>query len=155
MDHGGCERAFADSVRQFDGKDHVVESAHMSGRLRRNGTALGINDYVVRFDADLMQHRSHKRYFVLAVTVMVREHFRGRMRLPASDPQLNRYVTDIPLRKLSKGLHLRGWSARGSRQLRRLLFQFRRGIPPSTGQPLVPNPHLLPILKSLVLRDTS
>src|SRR5206468_4075946 len=92
------------------------------------------------------------RCFTLAVPGMVRKRFRGWVRLPPADPKLNRHVPDVPLRKLSKGLHFRGGSARGSRQRRHLLFKFRRSIPPSAGQPLVPNPHLLPVLKSLVLR---
>src|SRR4029077_4329330 len=52
-------------------------------------------------------------------------------------------------------LHLRKGSARGRRQRRHFLFEFWRSISPPAGQTLVPNSHLFPVLKSLVLRRTT
>src|SRR6267154_1006824 len=128
-----------------------METAQVSRRLRGNRTAFGIYDHVVRIDADLMQHCSHQRRFVLAISVMMGEHFRSGMRLPSADSQLDRHVPNVPLREIPEGLHLRKWSARRRRQRRHFLFEFWRSISPSARQTLVPNSHLFPVLKSLVL----
>ena len=77
------------------------------------------------------------------------------MRLPSADSQLDGHVANVPLREIPEDLHLRKWSARGRSQRRHFLLEFWRSISPPARQALVPNSHLFPVLKSLVLRRTT
>ncbi len=64
--------------------DHMVE-AIVRRHVTRHRTTFRVDHDMVGLDANLAQHRAHKRGFVFAVSVAVREHVGRRMGLQAPE----------------------------------------------------------------------
>ena len=72
-----------------------------------------------------MQHRGHQRGLIFAIAIAMCKDLRRRMRLPASNSQLYRYIADIVLHELGKRLHLAQLAYLRCSQVRHLLFNVR------------------------------
>jgi hypothetical protein len=102
---GGDQAGVGETLRQLDRVDDVV-AAVVSQHVGANGSALGVDDYVLRIDADLVEHGAHERGFVLTVAVAVGEGVGGGMGLQAADAQFDGDVADVVLNELGDGAHL-------------------------------------------------
>ena len=77
----------------------------VSGCFRGNGSPLGIDDHVVGINAHFAQHGSHQCGFVFAISVTMQKDIRRWVRLPTTNAQFNRYITDISLHEFGKRTH--------------------------------------------------
>ena len=91
--------------RELNRQNHVIE-AKVWWCVGVHGTTLRVYDHVVGVDADLFEHRAEERCLVLAVTVAVREHLGGGVRLETTNSKFDCYVADITLHKGRERAHL-------------------------------------------------
>src|SRR6266404_598202 len=136
-------------VRQLHSQNLMVKPPDHRGTVGGSSSPLGIDLDVERFDANFVQHRTHERCFIFAISVAMREDLGGGVRLPASNSPFDGHIPYISLNKLGQRLHLRQLGRRGSRESGHLLLDFGRGISPPLFKPCFPIAHLFPILKPL------
>ena len=103
----------------------MIKCFDVSGSFRCNGSALGVDDYVVRIDADFAQHGTHQRDLILAISVVMREYVRGGMWLQTTDSKFDGYVANVVLDEVGQDSHFVEGPWRRSSQSRDLLFDLR------------------------------
>src|SRR5437867_3256161 len=81
-------------IREPHGQDHMIEPSDRRS-LWRDRVSCRVDGDVERFNPNLLKHGAQERGFILAVPIFVTENVRRRMRLPASYPQLDGYVSNI------------------------------------------------------------
>src|ERR1700758_819990 len=96
--------------------------------------ALIVDQYIVGIYSCLVQHGAEQRYFVLAVTVAIREYLSGRVRLISTDANLDPYIADIMLyiRRRSPDLFERIGNT--GNQFPRFVSDFRRNVTTARSQ---------------------
>src|SRR6202158_205708 len=127
----------------------MVESANVGRHLGSYRTTFRVDHHIKRLDADLAEHRTQQRCFVLAVSVVVHEHIGCGMRLKSSNAELDGYVADVMLDELCQRFHFLQGSTRRSSKSGDLLRDLRRRGAAAIGQFEVPIPHLLPTGKTV------
>ncbi len=113
--------------------------------IPRHRAPLVVNYNVEGVNADLAQHGSHQRRFVLAVPVVVRENLGRRVRLKSANAQFDGDVADVVLYEVADRLHLLKLCSFRCNQLGHLLFNLRRGLHPFAYKVGVPLPQHVPV----------
>src|SRR6266851_229952 len=135
---------------QCNGENGVVKS-QIRRRRRRDRPAFGVDEHIVGFDADFLEHRTQQRDLVFAVAIAMAEYFGGGMGLVPADAQFNGDVANIVLHEARQRLHFSQYRGNGCAQLSDLLLDLRGRVATAAREAEVPGTEFAPALNARVL----
>src|SRR5207244_2567167 len=132
-----------------DRENGMIKCFDVSGSFRGNRSPLRVDDDIVGIDADFVQHGTHQRDLVLAVSVVVRKYVCGGMWLQTTNSKFDGYVANVVLDEIGQDSHFVEGPWRRSSQGRDFLLDFGRCVQSASNQAFVPRSHLAPIAEYL------
>src|SRR5258708_1783468 len=136
--------------RQCNGKNGVVKG-QIRRRRRSDRPTFGVDQHVVGFDADLLEHRTQQRDVVFTIAIAMAEYFGGGMGLVPADTQFDGDVADVVLHEARQRLHFSQYRGNGGGQVSDLLLDLRRRIAAAARETEIPGAELAPALNARIL----